>query len=69
MKYEPILARDLKPGDQFRITQHPFSHIYTLHCIFADHIDGIDARTDCIHHCSVNKTDVVYKIEEVNDED
>lgn len=75
MKYEPkmhkataMLARDLKPGDQFRITQYPFSPIYTLHCIFADHIDGVDARTDCIHHCSVNKTDIVYKLEEVNNE-
>lgn len=66
MKLVPILARELKPGDKFKLNQHDFTPIYELECIFGDHIDGVDARTDCRYHCSVNKTDIVYKVEEDN---
>lgn len=65
MKLIRILASELKPADKFKVSKHDFAPIYDFLCIFGDHVEGVGSSTDCRRHCSVYKTDIVYKVEEV----
>lgn len=63
---EPVLANELKQGDTFRITRHPFSVEYTYDYETKVGIcgHGIKSNGD-IAYITVGHYDTVYKIKEV----
>ena len=67
-KITPILGRELKLGDKFRMTRHPFSVEYTADYYTKIGIcgHGIKPSGDAAY-ITVGHYDTVYKIEEVTE--
>lgn len=67
-KITPILGRELKPGDKFRMTRHPFSVEYTADYYTKIGISAHGVKPDgTMSYITVGHYDTVYKIEEVDD--
>lgn len=63
---EPILANDLRTGDQFRLTRHPFSVVYSYDYHTKVGIEGHGIKPDgSIAYATPSHYDTVYKINEV----
>lgn len=67
-KITPILGKELKPGDKFRMTRHPFSVEYTYDYDTKVGICGHGIKPHGeMSYITVSHCDTVYKIEEVTE--
>lgn len=66
-KIIPVLAQELKPGDRFRTTRHPFSAEYDYDYDTKIGICGHGIKPNgSIAYITLSHYDTVYKIEETD---